>query len=241
MGLWQHFSVCSTELQLPSHCEIELLNLVCHRAHSHRQAHGCGRCRTTREDSLWPAMQHSCTACASSRIAILVSKPQKYTGSNATSLLLQLCLLWERAGLRPRVPTTLLLETVRLWPWTRGLMLLRERTGLRPRVTNHTPLGEPSGSGRGRGDLFLSRTQSSSAPLGEGWAPAASANHAPLKDCQAPALDEGPFLSRTQGSSAPPGRGPGSGRGYQPRSPGRPSGSGRGRGSFSVQNSEFFG
>ena len=86
-------------------------------------------------DSLWPAMQHSCTACASSRIAILVSKPQMYTGSNATSLLLPLCLLRERAGLRPRVPTTLLLETVRLWPWTRGLMLLRERTGLWPRVT----------------------------------------------------------------------------------------------------------
>ena len=30
-----------------SHCEIELLNLVCHRAHSHRQARGCGRCRTS--------------------------------------------------------------------------------------------------------------------------------------------------------------------------------------------------
>ena len=89
----------------------------------------------TCEDSLWPAMQHGCTARASSRIAILVSKPQMYTGSNATSLLLQLCLLRERAGLRPRVPTTLLLETVRLRPWTRGLMLLRERTGLWPRVT----------------------------------------------------------------------------------------------------------
>ena len=151
MGLWQHFSVCSTELQLPSHCEIELLNLVCHRAHSHRQAHGCGRCRTsliqvskhnlafagisrhmtvlllfplaallltskrrstvepgTREDSLWPAMQHSCTACDSSRIAILVSKPRMFSGSNATSLLLQLCLLRERTGLWPRVTTTLL-------------------------------------------------------------------------------------------------------------------------------------
>ena len=126
-----------------SHCEIELLNLVCHRAHSQRQARGCGRCRTslfqdtfllsqvswagisrhmtvlllsplvaplltskrrstvepgTCEDSLWPAMQHSCTACASSRIAILVSMPQMCTG---TSLLLQLCLLRERAGLRP--------------------------------------------------------------------------------------------------------------------------------------------
>ena len=185
-------------------------------------------------------MQHSCTACASSRIAILVSKPQKYTGSNATSLLLQLCLLWERAGLRPRVPTTLLLETVRLWPWTRGLMLLRERTGLWPRVTT-TFLRRTVRLRPWAGDLFLSRTQSSSAPLEEGWAPAVSANHAPLKDCQAPALDEGPFLSRTQGSSAPPGRGPGSGRGHQPRSPGRPSGSGCGRGSFSVQNSGFFG
>ena len=41
------FSVRSSELQLPSHCEIELLNLVCHRAHSHRQARGCGRCRTS--------------------------------------------------------------------------------------------------------------------------------------------------------------------------------------------------
>ena len=99
-----------------------------------------GKCRSivergTCEDSLWPAMQHSCTACASSRIAIPVSKPQMKTGSNATSLLLQLCLLRERAGLRPRVPTTLLLETVSLRPWTRGLMLRRERTGLRPRVT----------------------------------------------------------------------------------------------------------
>ena len=85
-------------------------------------------------------MQYSCTACASSRIAILVSKPQMYTGSNATSLLLQLCLLRERNGLRPRVPTTLLRETallretVRLRPWTRDLWLLRERTRLRPRV-----------------------------------------------------------------------------------------------------------
>ena len=52
---------------------------------------------------------------------ILVSMPQMYTGSHATSLSLQLCLLRERAGLRPRVPTTLLRETVRLRPWTRVL------------------------------------------------------------------------------------------------------------------------
>ena len=75
----------------------------------------------TCEDSLWPAMQHSCTARDSSRLAILVSKPQMYTGSNAASLLLQLCLLRERAGLRPRVPTTLLSETVSLRPWTTDL------------------------------------------------------------------------------------------------------------------------
>ena len=42
----------SSRLMVPatvvaSHCEIELLNLVCHRAHSHRQARGCGRCRTS--------------------------------------------------------------------------------------------------------------------------------------------------------------------------------------------------
>ena len=30
-----------------SHCEIELLSLVCHRPHGHRQAHGCGWCRTS--------------------------------------------------------------------------------------------------------------------------------------------------------------------------------------------------
>ena len=42
-------------------------------------------------------------------------------------------------------------------------------------------------------------------------------------------------------SCASSGRGPGSGRGYQPRSSGKPSGSGRGRRTFSVQNSGFFG
>ena len=42
-------------------------------------------------------------------------------------------------------------------------------------------------------------------------------------------------------SCASSGRGPGSGRGYQPRSSRRPPGSGRGRGTFSVQNSGFFG
>ena len=63
------------------------------------------------------------------------------TGSHATSLVLQLCLLRERAGLRPRVPSTLLRETVRLRPWTkvsfpelRVLRLPRERAGLWPRV-----------------------------------------------------------------------------------------------------------
>ena len=45
------------------------------------------------------------------------------------------CFSCASSGRGPRVPTTLLLETVRLRPWTRGLMLLRERTGLWPRVT----------------------------------------------------------------------------------------------------------
>ena len=88
----------------------------------------------TREDSLCLALQHSFTACASSRIG--------YTRFHATSLLLQLCLLRERAGLRPREPTPLLRETVRLRPWTRVLFcpelrviwLFRKRAGLRPRV-----------------------------------------------------------------------------------------------------------
>ena len=54
------------------------------------------------------------------------------------------------------------------------------------------------------GRPFLSRTQSSSAPLGEGWAPVAGTNHTPAGDRQAPAVDDGPFLSRIQGSSADP-------------------------------------
>ena len=140
----------------------------------------------TREDSLWPPMQHSCTACASSRIAILVSKPQMFSGSNATSLLLQLCLLRERAGLRPRAPTSLLRETVRLRPWTRGLMLLRERTGLWPRVTTTVPSenrqapavgGRPfsvqnsvffGSSGRGLGTGRECQPRSSERPSGSG-------------------------------------------------------------------------
>ena len=63
--------------------------------------------------------------------------------------------------------------------------------------------GRPSFSSRGRGP-FLSRTQGSSAPPGEGRAPAAGTNHAPPGDRQATAVDDGPFLSRTQGSSANP-------------------------------------
>ena len=62
---------------------------------------------------------------------------------------------------------------------------------------NHVPSENRQAPAMG-GRPFLSRTQSSSAPLGVGW------NHAPLKDRQAPAVDEGPFLSRTQGSSADP-------------------------------------
>ena len=109
---------------------------------------------STCEDSLWPAMQHSCTACASSRIAILVSKPQMYTGSNATSLLLQLCLLRERDGLRPRVPTTLLSETVRLRPWTRVLICPELRvlrlipTGFETRIPTGVEIRTKFRSGR---------------------------------------------------------------------------------------------
>ena len=72
--------------------------------------------------------------------AILVSKPQMYTG---TSLLLQLCLLRERAGLRPRVPTALLQETVRLRPWTRVLFCPELRVlRLIPTVVE-TPVSSP--------------------------------------------------------------------------------------------------
>ena len=74
---------------------------------------------------------------------ILVSKPQMYTGSNATSLLLQLCLLRERAGLRPRVPTTLLQETVRPQPWTTDLLCPELRVlRLIPTVVE-TPVSSP--------------------------------------------------------------------------------------------------
>ena len=97
----------------------------------------------TREDSLWLALQHGCTARDSSRIAILVSKPQMYTGSDAASLLLQLCLLRERAGLWPRVPTTLLSETVKFRPWTTDLFCPELRVlRLIPTVVE-TPVSSP--------------------------------------------------------------------------------------------------
>ena len=145
-----------------SHCEIELLNLVCHRAPSFK-THSCFHrfleqaLQDTRPfcaiplvapllTSLWPARQHSCTTRDSSRpysspshrcirglkphhssfsCASSGRGPGSAVGTNhaplgdrqvpATDLFcpeLRVCrLLRERAGLRPRVPTTLLRET----------------------------------------------------------------------------------------------------------------------------------
>ena len=83
----------------------------------------------------------------------------------------------------------------------------------------------PSGSGRGRGALCSSGRGPG---FGRGCQP-----RSPGRTVRLPALDEGPFLSGTQGSSAPPGEGraPAAGANHAPP----------GRGSFSVQNSGFFG